>query len=185
MTEPLIRTKQINEEVLYTDERIVRIGQKDVASLKNLAKQNSRKRVRLCAHLDVEDGLHEMFIIHTKDTYVRPHKHLNKSESINVLEGAVDLVIFDETGNIKEVTKLGDYASGNRFYHRLSDPTFHTLVIRSDTVAFHEITSGPFKPDDTVWASWAPISDSKSSMEASQFLASIRQRIEGFLRSES
>lgn len=175
-----MRTKRINDEVLYSDDRIVKVGLEDVESLKEQANNNRRKRIRLCAHDGVEDELHEMFIIHTNDTYVRPHKHLNKSESIHVLEGSVDLVIFDESGNITEVTTLGDYTSGYQFYHRLSDPTYHTLVIQSDTIAFHEITNGPFDPDDTVWAPWAPASDSEDNTEASEFLTAMRKQVEAF-----
>jgi cupin fold WbuC family metalloprotein len=180
-----MRTKRINEEVLYSGDRIVKIGFKDVELLKEKANRTKRKRIRLCAHEDVDAELHEMFIIHTNDTYVRPHKHLNKSESIHVLEGSVDLVIFDETGNITESTRLGDYASGHQFYHRLSDPTYHTLVIHSDTVAFHETTNGPFNPEDTIWAPWAPASDSENETQATEFLAMMRKEVEAFASRDS
>ena len=176
-----MRTKKFNDEVLFADEPIVKVGQLDVESLKELAAKNPRKRVRLCAHDGVEDGLHEMFIIHTNDTYVRPHKHLNKSESIHVLEGTVDVVIFDEDGDITEVTQLGDYSSGRQFFHRMSDPRFHTLIINSDTVAFHETTNGPFNPKDTIWAPWAPASDEENEAQASEFLVMMRAKIQGIV----
>lgn len=145
-----------SEEVLYSLESTVRVGRQDVDFLKENAVHNRRKRIRLCAHGDTEDSLHEMFIIHTKDTYVRPHKHLGKSEALHVIDGSVDLVTFDDTGDISGITSMGDYQSGLPFYHRLSEPAFHTLLITSDILVFHEITNGPFKRSDTIWAPWAP-----------------------------
>jgi len=119
-----------SEEVVFSSDAITRLDRCDIEGLKSTAEQNERKRVRLCTHANVEDHLHEMFIVHTKDTYIRPHKHLNKSESLHVIEGAVDLVTFDEVGNIVGITRLGDYLSGRNFYHRIAEPRYHTLVIR-------------------------------------------------------
>ena len=172
-------SRRFNDEVLFTDDGIVKIGRQEVESLKEQAGRNPRKRIRLCAHKGVDDGLHEMFIIHAKDTYVRPHKHLNKSESIHVLEGSVDLIIFDEAGSITEVTRLGDYASGGRFYHRLSDPTYHTLIIVSEVIAFHETTNGPFRPADTIWAPWAP--ESSDDVAAIAYMEKLREEAESFV----
>jgi len=145
-----------SEEVLYSLESAVRVGRQDVDFLKKTAEQNWRKRIRLCAHGSTDDSLHEMFIVHTKDTYVRPHKHLGKSEALHIIEGSVDLVTFDDTGDITCITSMGDYDSGLPFYHRLSEPAYHTLLITSDVLVFHEITNGPFKRSDTIWAPWAP-----------------------------
>ena len=47
-----------------------------------------------------------MFIALSDETYIRPHKHLNKSESLHVLEGSADVVFFDEKGKI---TKIIDF----------------------------------------------------------------------------
>ena len=145
-----------NEEVLYDLDSTVRVGRQDVDFLKESAEQNQRKRIRLCAHGDTDDSLHEMFIVHTKETYVRPHKHLGKSEALHIIEGTLKLVTFDDAGNITGVTSMGDYGSGRTFYHRMSQPAFHTLLITSDVVVFHEITNGPFDRADTIWAPWAP-----------------------------
>src|SRR3989338_8531886 len=109
--------KEFNKEVLYTDQDLTRVSKADIALLKQKALANDRKRIRLCSHKNVNDPLHEMLIIHTKDTYVRPHKHLNKSESLHVIEGMVDIVLLDEEGEVAEVIAMGYYASGLRFYY--------------------------------------------------------------------
>jgi cupin fold WbuC family metalloprotein len=152
-----MRTKALSPEVLVANEPIVQVSRADVEFLKAGAAQNERKRIRLCAHPGMEDRLHEMLIVHTKEAYVRPHKHLNKTESVHIIEGLVDVIIFDEAGNISEVISMGDYASGHRFYYRMSGPYYHTLLIRSDVLVFHEITNGPFERAETIFAPWAPV----------------------------
>jgi len=97
-----------------------------------------------------------MLIVHAKNTYVRPHKHLNKSESFHIIEGSADVIIFNEEGSIIEVIEMGDFKSGKQFYYRLSEPYYHTLLIHCDFLVFHETTSGPFNRSDTVFASWSP-----------------------------
>jgi len=113
--------KQFNEEVLFAGDKIVKVGPREVEFLKERARRNKRKRMRLCAHKDIDDKLHEMLIVHSKGTYVRPHKHLNKSESFHLIKGLVDVIVFDDEGDMIEVIRMGDYSSGFEFYYRFSD----------------------------------------------------------------
>ncbi len=152
----MMKTRAINEEILYPAEAIVKVNAADVASWKVQALQNDRQRIRLCAHRDENDNVHEMLIVHTHDTYVRPHKHQNKTESFHVIEGIADVIIFDENGNIIDIIPMGNYDSGRCFYYRLADPIYHTLIIHSEVLVFHEATQGPFKREDTVFAPWSP-----------------------------
>jgi cupin fold WbuC family metalloprotein len=78
-------------------------------------------------------------------------------ESFHIIEGKVDILLFDENGRINNLIPMGDYAGGRKFFYRLPPSHFHTLIIRSEVLVFHEITNGPFNPDDTVWADWAPV----------------------------
>jgi cupin fold WbuC family metalloprotein len=159
MTTPRLGTLPVarqNEEVLYAAEQVVKVSRGDVHLLKKLSLATQRRRIRLCAHRDIEDRLHEMLIVHLEETYIRPHKHLGKSESFHLIEGLVDVVVFDDAGAITQVIEMGDYASGRHFYYRLADPLYHTLVIRSEFVVFHESTTGPFNRSDIIFAEWAP-----------------------------
>lgn len=151
-----LRVEQLNDEVLVALDPITRIGPTEIQLLKERALQNPRRRIRICAHKSTDDLLHEMLIVHTKDTYVRPHRHFNKSESFHVIEGIVDVIVFDETGKVVEVIDMGDRGSGRAFYYRIDTPVYHTLIIRSDVLVFHETTRGPFRREDTAFASWAP-----------------------------
>lgn len=152
-----IRVTEVNEEVLVTVDSIAKVTKKDIEWLKAKAAGNVRERVRLCAHQSTEDPVHEMLIVHTKGTYIRPHKHPNKSESFHIIEGALDIVIFDGGGSVLEVIEMGEYSSGAQFYWRLSESHFHTVIPRSEIVVFHETTNGPFdRATSNVPAPWSP-----------------------------
>ena len=171
----VVRANAESAEVRYAADAIVLVDAADVARLKQEAALNARKRIRLCAHSGVDDRLHEMLIVHTNDTYVRPHKHLGKSESFHVIEGDVDVVLFDDDGGVSDFIPMGAFASGRPFFYRIAAPRYHTLLIRSDVLVFHETTGGPFRRDDTVFAPWAP--EDGDAAAVSRFLADLELRV--------
>ncbi len=161
----MIKVYRESAEVLYPEEDIVFVSQSDLDELKKFAQLNSRQRVRLCAHRNPGDAMHEMFIVHMRDCYVRPHKHIGRSESMSILEGEVDVVLFHEDGAIRQVIPMGAQGTGKVFYQRLSDPIYHTLIIRSEFLVFHESTEGPFQRENTVFPVWAPVEQGAGSGE--------------------
>ena len=148
--------KKQNKEVFYFSDSIVAITKKEITKLTKVAETNERKRIRLCAHPNVHDLLHEMLIVHEKNTYIPPHKHPGKSESFHIIEGIADVVVFEDDGKISKIIHMGDYTSGLNFYYRLSEPKFHTLLVLSDQIVFHEVANGPFESEATIFADWAP-----------------------------
>ena len=148
-----------SDEVYYTDGPILTVEGSDIQFLKDRARENPRRRVRLCAHPDVNDTLHEMLIVHANSNYVQPHKHLGKSESFHIIEGRLCIVLFDDNGNATGEIPMAEAGSGQAFYYRLSESRFHTVVPLSDWVVFHEVTNGPFDRTETVFAPWAPADD--------------------------
>ena len=173
-----MKYKVINEEILYTAEPITRVNLADVGRLKELAAQTRRRRVRLCAHPEVNDGLHEMIIVHAKNAYVRPHQHLGKSESFHLIDGRLKVVLLEDDGRIKDVLELGQPGLGPNFYYRLSEPWFHTVVPLSDWVVFHETTNGPFRREETLFADWSPAEDDLSGQAA--FMKELAERMKAW-----
>lgn len=145
-----------SHEVLVARDEVVVLARDDVADLKERASSSPRKRSRICAHGDTSDPLHEMLIALDRETYIRPHKHEGKSESFHLVDGSVDVVIFDDQGCVEEVVSMGDYRSGRSFYYRLNVSAFHTVIVKSDVAVLHETTNGPFDRSDTLDATWAP-----------------------------
>jgi cupin fold WbuC family metalloprotein len=78
----------------------------------------------------------------------------------------VDVVLFDENGDVLEMIQMGNYESGMAFYYRILDPLYHTLLIQSNVLVFHETTTGPFNLTDTVYAPWSPEVDDKNACKA-------------------
>lgn len=151
-----MRTRKLNEEVLFGVGGVLSVARADIEELKERSRATARRRIRLCAHADAEEPLHEMLIVHERGCYVRPHRHAGKAESMHVIDGEVDVVFFDEKGAVVGKVAMGPYGSGERFYLRNSDSRFHTLLIRSELLVFHEVTTGPFRRADTIFPAWAP-----------------------------
>ena len=151
---PVLR--KINNEVFVADESIVRLGAGQMSFLRQQALSSNRKRARICTHRSNDDALHEMLIAISATSYIHPHKHASKVESFHIIEGLVDVVVFDDAGGIVDVVELGDVSTGKNFYYRLSDSLFHTLLIHSDFLIVHEVTNGPFVANETVLAPFAP-----------------------------
>jgi cupin fold WbuC family metalloprotein len=147
---------KLNDEVLVSSGPLALVTREEIALVKQGAEAGPRGRMRLCAHRSVEDSLHEMLIALRRGTYIRPHKHVAKVESAHVIEGSVDVVLFDETGAVSDVIAMGAYSTGRTFYYRMDEPRFHTLLIRSELLIFHEVTNGPFRRKETVFAPWSP-----------------------------
>jgi len=148
--------RKVNEEVFIAEDRIVRFGDREIAFLKQQAQASPRKRARICAHKTDDDALHEMLIAISAASYIHPHRHLDKSESFHIVEGRVDVAVFDQAGVVVDVIELGAPGSGRCFYYRLSESAFHTLLIRSDFLVVHEVTNGPFARERTMLAPFAP-----------------------------
>jgi cupin fold WbuC family metalloprotein len=170
----MIKIRNESEEVLYPDENLIFLQIDHIQELKHRAMVNSRHRVRLCTHRTPDDQLHEMFIVHMRDCYVRPHKHIGKVESMVVLEGEADFVLFNDDGSIRKIIAMGNQNSGKVFYQRLTDPIYHMLIIRTEFLVFHEITEGPFLRESTLFPSWAP---AEPSAETNAFLERLNDLI--------
>ena len=167
----MINLKKKNNEIFYSKKKVDFINQKHINFLKKKVKFTKRKRARICMHKNDNSRLHEMIIILSKGTYIRPHKHLNKAESLHVIEGSADIIFFDDNGNILKKVRLGIKNKKLNFYYRLSSSVFHTFKLRSKYFIFHETTEGPFLKSSTVYANWSPSEINK--FESRKFINSI------------
>ena len=156
------------------------IGPAELATLRAAAKTSPKRRARINTHHDAEDPLHEMIIAIDASSYVRPHRHPGKSEAFHVIEGEADIVIFDDDGEIDQVIRLSAPDRGRPFYYRMSEPIFHTLIVRSDILIVHEITNGPFRPAATSFADFAPDDGDTAKVDAYQ--AELFRRVTAFQR---
>jgi cupin fold WbuC family metalloprotein len=166
---------QKSPEVFLAEGPISAIGESELNALRAAVKASAKRRARINTHPDGEDALHEMIIAIDPSSYIRPHKHPGKSEAFHIVEGEVDIVVFKDDGEIDQIVPLGAPGSGRSFYYRMSKPFFHTLIIRSDVLIVHEITNGPFRPQGTIFAGFAP--DDSEAEEAAAYQADLVRRV--------
>lgn len=166
---------RISDEICYTTRPVTSIDDATLAELKRLAIGTVRQRIRLCCHPDPQAPIHEMLILHAAGAYVRPHRHHGKPESLLVIEGRADAVLFQDDGNIAERRPLVPPGQDGQWFLRLEGPIFHTLVITSSWFVFLETTAGPFDPAQTEFAPWAP--DGQDQTETGAYQADLARRL--------
>jgi len=140
-------------EVLVCTDEIIGLEQSALQAVKNLADQSPKMRARICAHKDSGATIQEMIIVIRRGSYIAPHRHENKCESFHLIEGSADIVVFEENGDIRKVIQ---FCKERAFYYRLDSTLFHTIIVRSERIIFHEVTNGPFVANATEYAGFAP-----------------------------
>lgn len=167
--------KEISNEVLVQTSDLSDINKININHLIEKAKKTESKKYRLCIHKNSKQPVHEMFIIHPYNMYVRPHKHINKSESMLVLSGEGDYIIYDIKGKISKIIPLGDFNSGKQFYINIKTSLYHSITINSEWLVFLEITKGPFNRENTIFPHWAPNAEDKDAVKT--FMSLLHERL--------
>lgn len=143
-------------EVFRTTDEVVEIGSGWLGTLKQAAEQSPLRRARVCLHVENDSAVQEMILVLCQDVLFRPHRHLNKTESFHIIEGELDVIVFDPDGKPIRTLRMGPPGSGRTFCYRLNSSLYHALLPRTPFVVFHETTAGPFRKDDAQFADWAP-----------------------------
>lgn len=172
--EPVVMDR-ISEEAYQCQEQLVYLRRSDVERLKQEVPLTRRKRIRILMHPDTNHQLHEMLVVYTSATYVRPNLHVGKDESLHILEGDADFVFFDEHGKVVKLVELSATNPSKEFFIRVPQGIFHTVIMRSDMLVIHEATPGPFVPTETLWAPWAPIDSDTAACQ--QFTSQLERQI--------
>lgn len=143
-------------EVHHNVDAVCSVDSRTVAFLKEEARRSPLGRSRLCLHRSADDTVHEMIIVVTRNLAFRPHRHPGKSESFHIIEGEIDLVIFDDAGKPEHAIRMAASGCGGAFQHRMNEAKWHSFLPRTDMVVLHEITSGPFRSGGLEFADFAP-----------------------------
>jgi cupin fold WbuC family metalloprotein len=146
----------VTPEVFYSDGTFLAVSHRDVDFLKSAALASPRRRARLCFHSSPEDAQQEMLIVMHRDSYVCPHRHLTKVETLGIVEGSCEALLFDSDGHLVEKLSMTPPSQGGAFFYRMPPGQFHSLLFGSEWVVFVETTIGPFTLDASESAPWAP-----------------------------
>lgn len=173
MDEDLIR---VNDEVFYLAAGKGLTG-RHMDFLYDQSNRNPRRRCRICLHENVESLIHEMVIVHHRSAYVPPHAHIDRVESIQVLDGRADLVLMTDAGDVSDVVSVAGHRAGVTMFH-IPAGMVHTLRIRSEWLLFKETIAGPFDPSKTFFPVWSP-----NEAGGEGYMQTIDQAIDLFQRS--
>ena len=146
----------VSPGIYYTDGGFAAVDRSIIAFLKARALEAPHCRARVCLHADPADAQHDMLIVMHRSSYVAPHCHFNKSESLVLVEGACDAILFEPDGRVSRVVPMNANARDGCLLYRMPARLYHTLRLRSEWTVFIESTVGPFDRRDTGVAAWAP-----------------------------
>ena len=103
-------------------------------------------------------------------TYIRPHRHplAHATESICLLSGALEILIFTPQGSILSRHLL----SSSSPLIDLEPGLWHGMIVKEPDTVIFEVKQGPYLPiDDKDFASWVP---AENSPEVSEYLKSLQ-----------
>lgn len=130
----------------------------DGQMLRNQVAEDGLDRVRICTHRAPDARLQQMLMAFSEKSYIRPSRHMDKDESLFVLNGFCTYVFFSNTGETTKAVPLGPLGSGRSCYCRVPINSWHVLLLESDVLVL-ETTSGPFRKEFTEFAPWSPERD--------------------------
>lgn len=118
--------------------------------------RSEKKRARICFHESDEARVHEMIVAVSKESFIRPHKHIAKTESFLMLRGEMELISFNENAQVGNIINL---TSSGFFYVKVNCDDYHSVKVKSECAVFMETTSGPFCTDSTIFSDLFPVDD--------------------------
>lgn len=104
-------------------------------------------------------------------TYIQPHCHPlpHASESVCLLAGHLEVVIFHPDGSVRERHHLDTHSP----LIDLEPGLWHGMIVHQPDTIIFEVKQGPYDPTtDKEFAPWAPPEDSP---EAASYLANLAQ----------
>jgi cupin fold WbuC family metalloprotein len=117
----------------------------DLADLTLKAAESSRQRLNLNIHQSGEALVQRLFLAIEPDSYIRPHRHpqAHKWELFVFLAGEIDVLIFDDAGEIVQREELNALATRAV---ELPPNTWHSYVSYVSGSLAIEIKEGAFIP---------------------------------------
>lgn len=137
------------------------------------AAASPRRRAHLNVHADAAEVVQRFFVAVDRDSYIRPHRHLAKSELAIVVRGAFEVITFDERGGIAGREAVGSGTPLLGF--EMPRATWHTLIAREDGSTFLEVKEGPYDPATA--SEFAPWSPPEGDPAARDFLQRLRSSL--------
>lgn len=137
------------------------------------SRQSDRKRMILPIQRSQNAQVQRIVNFLQPGTYIRPHCHPlpHATESVCLLQGKMEVLIFSEEGEVLERHLLEE--TGTRLID-LEPGTWHGMTVHAEDTIIFESKRGPYDAEmDKSFAPWGPEEDSD---EVPAFLKSLATR---------
>jgi cupin fold WbuC family metalloprotein len=122
---------------------MIDIGQHEISALIERARTGKRLRQNLNVHQALDDPINRLLNAVEPQSYIRPHRHRDRNETLVAVSGSFDVLYFDSAGTLIDRKRLApdrsvliEYPAG----------AWHTLVARESGSVFFELKAGPYVP---------------------------------------
>jgi cupin fold WbuC family metalloprotein len=139
----------------FCEDSLIEISADTLNALKGLREKCEQPQIRLNLHGSLAETLQEMLIVQSRMGSYPAHKHTEKDESYQILEGALLVEIFDDSGAVVKSVELNPSKQNAPFLFRVKKNQWHKTTPRTDIVIFKESRPGPFEGGDSVSPPWA------------------------------
>ena len=110
------------------------------------AQENERLRINYNIHSDLEDPVNRLLNALEPGTVVPIHRHLHpyKNESFVVLRGELDVLLYDDEGQLTERITLNP-KKGN-YGIDIPGEVWHSMEVKEKGTVIYEVKAGPYTP---------------------------------------
>jgi cupin fold WbuC family metalloprotein len=110
------------------------------------AKVNPRLRMNHNIHADLNDPVNRLLNALEPGTVIPVHRHLHpyKNESIVILRGELDVLLYNDNGLIEERITLNS-EKGN-YGIDISGEIWHSMEVKQEGTVIYEVKTGPYTP---------------------------------------
>ena len=148
------------------DEPVFSLTPELLATGKSASRKSPRLRVMQPVQRSQDARVQRLLNFLQPGTYVQPHCHPlpHASESMCLLDGALDVFVFESNGSVRERHSLTPHSP----LVDIEPGVWHGMVVREPDTVIFEIKQGPYNPaTDKNFAGWAP---AEGSPEAYSYL---------------
>jgi len=144
----------------------------DLQALTLKAQNSDRLRTNLNIHETPDAEVQRLFLAFEPETYIRPHRHpeAHKWELFIVLHGELELLIFNDAGDIVERILLSPSATR---VVEIPPGTWHSYLCREPGTVALEIKQGEYLP--TQECDYLPVSPAENTPQSVTYYQSMKK----------
>lgn len=152
--EESILSKESEKTLRLLPAFLTSVGLPQITKLQNQISDSQETQGRICCHPQDSSIVQEMFLFFNRGTTFPIMRHLDKSESLIILNGSLEYRIYSKLGEMIDTVSMSSFqtrtpSNSLPFYIWINRNTYHSPLVTSEILLAKETTSGPFLPKKT------------------------------------